>query len=246
MTKPYNIFISYASEDEAFVNGVAEELQYRGVSIWYAPINLKIGDNLLDSINAGLIASEYGLLVLSDHYISKRWTRYELDVLQRQHIEGEKRLLPLWHGVEKSRVDVWNPGLSGVIALRSTTPKVQIAEQIADIVFHGAPLRGVAPIYEDPEWRFLQGRGELLANNRNGSAFNLFEAAEFPDRYYPIYIRGQLYTRNAIVLKVASALYYRSHDEVRLTPGQGERMRAICKEYGYDLDSPGFDPAVYG
>jgi hypothetical protein len=53
---------------------LAKSLKYLGLSIWFAPLLLKIGDKLLDSINAGLMTSEYGLLLLSPKYIEKQWT----------------------------------------------------------------------------------------------------------------------------------------------------------------------------
>ena len=246
MTKPYHLFVSYASEDEAYVSQLSSTLKYLGLQVWFAPLALKIGDKLLDSINAGLIASEYGLIILSQPYISKSWTSYELDVLHRQHIENDKKLFPLWHGIDKSQIDAWNPGLSGIVALNSTDSTSSISQKIADVIYQNCPVRGITPSYENPQWRFLQGRGELFVNHDDGSAFNLFEAAEFPNNHYPLYIYNRQYTKKQIVLEVAKALYYGSHDEVRLATGQTDRMIRLCKEYGYDIESPGFDPAIYG
>ena len=246
MSKPYHLFISYASEDEAYVSELSKSLMHLGLQVWFAPLSLKVGDKLLDSINAGLIASEYGLMVLSPVYISKSWTSYELDVLHRQHIENEKKLFPLWHGINKKQIDEWNPGLSGIVALKSSDGTSSISQKIADVVYQGCPIRGVSPSYENPQWRFLQGRGELFANTADGRAFNLFEAAEFPDIYYPLYVHGKPHSRRAIVLEVARALFYGSHDEIRLVPGQRERMIELCKVYGYDIEAPVFDPAFYG
>lgn len=246
MSKPYNVFISYATEDEAFAGELAHSLQWLGLSVWFAPIALEIGSKLLDSINAGLMASQYGLLLLSPAYVSKRWTSYELDVLHRQHIEEEKKLLPIWHGIDKAQLDRWNPGLSGIVALRSTEGPTTVAQKIANVVYKGCPVVGVDPSYENPQWRFLQGRGELFLNNRNGGAFNVFHAATFPDSAYPIYVHGRPQSRRDIVLAVAKALYYRTYDEMSLTDDERDRMRAICKEHGFDLDITGFDPAMYG
>jgi len=246
MTKPYHLFISYASEDEEYASDLAKSLKYLGLSIWFAPLSLKIGDKLLDSINAGLMASEYGLLLLSPVYIEKHWTGYELDVLHRQHIESEKKLFPLWHGVDKQQLDAWNPGLSGIVAMKSTEGIGKVSGKIADVIYQGCPIRGVTPIYENPQWRFLQGCGELIANTEDGGAFNLFEAAEFPDNHFPIYIHNKPRTRQEIVLAVAKALYYGNPDVIPLTEDRRERMKNICKRHGYDLDLPGFDPAVYG
>src|SRR2546423_12590214 len=113
--QPYDTFVSYATEDEEFAEKVAKALDVSGFTVWFAPLSLQIGDRLLDSINAGLILSNTGLLLLSSAYIAKKWTRYELDVLHRQHIEKEKRLLPLWHGVTKEQLDKWIPGIAATV-----------------------------------------------------------------------------------------------------------------------------------
>jgi hypothetical protein len=246
MTKPYHIFISYASEDEAYATELSTYLRYFGLRIWFAPLSLRIGDKPLDSINAGLIASEYGLLLLSPTYLAKQWTSYELDVLHRQHIEDQKRLFPLWHGVDKSQINQWNPGLSGIIALKSTESLSDICGNIADIIYQGSPTRGISPSYEDPQWRFLQGCGELFLNKKGGSAFNLFEAAEFQDNYFPLYVDNRPHSRKEIILAVAKALYYKNFDVIPISEDTRNRMKKLCKEYGFDLDAPEFDPAIYG
>jgi hypothetical protein len=108
---PYDVFISYATEDESYVSKLSDALVYLGFRVWFAPLSLEVGDRLLDSINAGLNLSKYGIVVLSPEYINKKWTSYELDILHRQHIEKNKKLFPLWHGVSKEQLDSWNPGL---------------------------------------------------------------------------------------------------------------------------------------
>jgi hypothetical protein len=102
----YDVFISYATEDEAYAEKVANSLKSLGFKIWFAPATLKVGDSLLSSINAGLSASKYGLLILSAEYMSKSWTEYELNVLHRQYMnprDSKNSLLSphmphlLWH-----------------------------------------------------------------------------------------------------------------------------------------------------
>ncbi|WP_375575543.1 toll/interleukin-1 receptor domain-containing protein [Paracidovorax oryzae] len=245
MTKPYHVFISYATEDEEYAKELASSLQWLGLSVWFAPIALQIGGKLLDSINAGMMASQYGLLLLSSTYIEKKWTSYELDVLHRQHIEQDKSLLPIWHGISKQQLDNWNPGLSGIIALQSKDGAHNIAKKIANVIYQGCPIVGVDPSYENPQWRFLQGRGELYVNSRRGPAFNLFEAVQLPDDAYPMYINGSPQSRKDIVLAVAKALFYGSYEERSLSGDRREQMKAICKQHGFDLDAPDFDPAMY-
>ncbi len=244
MTKPYHLFISYASEDEAYASELANSLRYRGLSIWFAPLSLKVGDRLLDSINAGLIASEYGLLILSPKYLAKAWTSYEVDVLHRQHIEESKKLLPIWHEVSKMQLDQWNPGLSGIIAMKSTEDLGSISNKIADAVYAGCPLRGISPSYENPQWRFLQGCGELLVNNEDGGAFRLVRSGRVSGHSFPLMRLQPPTSREEIILAVARALYYRNSDVIPLSEDRRDQMKSICKSYGYDLDAPDFDPAI--
>jgi TIR domain len=246
MTKPYQVFISYATEDEAYAKELSSHLKHLGLSSWFAPLSLKVGEKLLDSINAGLLASEYALLILSPPYLAKHWTSYELDILHRQHIEDQKRLFPIWHGVDKSQIHQWNPGLAGIISLKSTEEISLICGKIADVVYQSCPTRGVSPSYENPQWRFLKGCGELCANSEDGGAFNLFEAAEFPDKWFPIYVYNRPHNRKEIVLAVAKALYYRNPDVIPISKQDRNRMKELCKAFGFDLDAPQFDPAMYG
>jgi hypothetical protein len=238
--KPYDVFISYATEDEAYAEKVANSLKSLGFKIWFAPATLKVGDSLLSSINAGLSASKYGLLILSAEYMSKSWTEYELNVLHRQYIESDKKLFPLWHDVDKNQIDKWNPAFSGIVALKSSMKLSLITEKIANVISQNAPIRGVTPSYENPQWRFLQGRGELLANSDTGGAFNIFEAAEFPDKDFPLYIYGRLYSKKDIIIEIAKIIVYQSYN---LSSERRDRMVRLCKDYGFDTEDPNFDPA---
>jgi hypothetical protein len=86
----------------------------------------------------------------------------------------------------------------------------------------------------------------LSLNREDGGAFNLFEAAEFPDNYFPLYVHDRPYCREEIVLAVAKALYYGSSNVIPISEERRNRMKKLCKVYGLDLDAPGFDPAIYG
>lgn len=129
--------------------------------------------------------------------------------------------------------------------MQSTEGAGAIAKKIAHVIYRGCPVVGVDPSYENPQWRFLQGRGELYMNTRDGGAFNLFEAARFPDAAYPMYIHERPHSRKDIVLAVAKALFYRS-SELSLSDDDRKQMKVICKQHGFDLDAPNFDPAIYG
>ncbi len=238
--QPYNTFISYATEDEGLAEKLAEALNTTGFSVWFAPLSLKIGDRLLDSINAGLILSTTGLLILSPSYITKKWTHYELDVLHRQHIEEGKRLLPLWHRVTKQDLDAWNPGVSGIVGISTEKSFPEVVAKIVARLTDNAPLRGVSPSWESPYWRFLQGRGELNANSVDGSTFNIFEAVLFKDQDFPIYIDGKNHTREELLFNVAEIMAHQSYEaRMRLGDERWNKIRALCIEHGFDPETMG-------
>ncbi len=237
---PYDVFISYASEDEQICQKISKALQVTGFSVWFAPLNLQVGDRLLDSINLGLNLSKTGILVLSQTYISKQWTNYELDVLHRQHIERDKRLIPLWHGIKKDELDKWNPGLSAIVGLSTNSDFKKMIMKIISKLSFDAPLRGVAPGWEDPYWRFLQGRGELNADTTQGPTFNIFEAVQFHESRFPIYIDGKLYSRSELLYNAATVMAHESYDtKMRLGEEEWEVIRAMCIKEGFDPEKMG-------
>ena len=133
----WDLFISYASEDKtAFVAPLASALSAFGVNVWYDDYELKPGDSLSRSIDAGLAKSNYGVVVLSPSFISKRWTEYELRGLtSREMLEGGKVILPIWHNVGLKDIVAFSPTLADKVAVKteSKTP-VQIAVQIIDTI----------------------------------------------------------------------------------------------------------------
>jgi hypothetical protein len=46
----------------------------------------------------------------------------------------------------------------------------------------------------------------LLANSDTGGAFNIFEAAEFLDKDFPLYIYGRLYSKKDIIIEIAKII----------------------------------------
>jgi hypothetical protein len=132
----WDLFISHASEDKAaFVAPLAKALTAFGVNVWYDEYALKFGDSLSRSIDAGLARSNFGVVVLSPAFISKRWPEYELRGLTSREMLGKKVILPLWHNIELEDVVAFSPTLADKVAVKTSahTP-VQIATMIIDAI----------------------------------------------------------------------------------------------------------------
>jgi hypothetical protein len=134
--KQYDVFISHAAEDkEEVVRPLAQALRERGLVVWYDELELKIGDSLRRKIDAGLLASRFGVVVLSPAFFAKGWPQYELDgLVTREVTGGQPIILPVWHNVSHSQVMEYSPTLADKLA-RSTadTPVDQIAAEIAEV-----------------------------------------------------------------------------------------------------------------
>lgn len=117
---PWDIFVSYATEDKAAVaRPIANALVLKGLRVWFDELTLQPGDRLRQTIDEGLAGSNYFLVLLSPAYLGKNWTRYELDGIVQRFASREATLIPIWHNVERESVATFSPTLADVVALRS-------------------------------------------------------------------------------------------------------------------------------
>ncbi len=143
--KKYDFFISHATEDKSFVRTLAEKLKSLGLKIWYDEFELKIGDSLRQKIDEGLISSKYGIVVLSNSFLSKNgWNKYELNGLVSKEMNGVKVTLPIWHKVTKDQVLSYSPSLADKFALNTSSTKInEIADEVRQWHERNAGKRGL-------------------------------------------------------------------------------------------------------
>jgi len=80
-TARYDLFVSHASEDkEVVARPLASALAALGFAVWFDEDQIEIGSSLRTSIEAGLAASRYGVVVLSRSFFDKPWAQLELNV----------------------------------------------------------------------------------------------------------------------------------------------------------------------
>ena len=138
--RDYDVFISHASEDkDEVVRPLADALHRGGLSVWYDDFELKIGDSLRQSIDKGIGASRFGIVVLSKAFFKKGWANYELDGLVSRTVSGDQVLLPIWHNITKDEVVSYSASLADKVARNTTTQTLEeIAEEIIEVVL-GVP-----------------------------------------------------------------------------------------------------------
>jgi hypothetical protein len=128
----WDVFISYASEDEeAFVRPLAEALLKENIRVWFAELTLTVGDSLRRSIDHGLASSRYGIVVISPSFLAKEWPQKELDGLAAREVDGRKVILPVWHNIDAETLRRRSPLLADRVAT-STAKGVQAV--VADLM----------------------------------------------------------------------------------------------------------------
>lgn len=132
----YDVFISHASEDKnEIVRPLANSLVEKGVKVWYDEFEMKIGDSLRRKIDKGLANSRFGIVVISNDFIKKGWTNYELDGIITKAISGEQIILPIWHNITKKEVIDFSPSLADKLARNTAINTVdEIAIEIAELI----------------------------------------------------------------------------------------------------------------
>jgi hypothetical protein len=145
LQESHDFFISHASEDkDGFVRELAEALRAKGANVWYDEFTLKVGDSLRRNIDHGLANSRFGVVVLSEHFFRKEWPNRELDGLVALEVQGQTRILPIWHKVSKDEVARYSPTLADKVALNTMLKNVEeIANALASLI--EAPSINSAP-----------------------------------------------------------------------------------------------------
>lgn len=132
----YDVFLSHASEDKDEVaRPLAEMLQERGLKVWYDETELKISDNLIQKITAGISASRFGILVLSNSFFDKRWTKHELDVLENLAVTEDRVLFSILHNITIKEIRAHRASLANIFARSTTTHTIkEIADEIYEVI----------------------------------------------------------------------------------------------------------------
>ena len=129
--KQWDVFLSHASEDkQAVALPLTEALRRQGVRVWLDKFQIEIGDSLRQKIDQGLANSRFGVVVLSETFLTKHWTGRELDALWELDV-----VLPVWHGIDKKTLMKYSPLLAGKVGISTTEGIDTVARTIAARLF---------------------------------------------------------------------------------------------------------------
>ena len=91
----YTCFISYSSKDQDFAERLYADLQRKNIRCWFAPEDLKIGDEFRNRIDESIRIYDKLLVILSQHSIDSSWVEYEVNkALKKEQDQGKHCPLP--------------------------------------------------------------------------------------------------------------------------------------------------------
>lgn len=92
----YSCFISHSSRDQELAERLHADLQQRGLRIWYAPEDLKIGDRFQERIEESIRVYDKVMIVLSEASVQSRWVEREVNAAgERENRENRTVLFPI-------------------------------------------------------------------------------------------------------------------------------------------------------
>jgi uncharacterized protein YjbI with pentapeptide repeats len=95
-TEFYSCFISYSSKDADFAAKLHADLENNGVRCWYAPEDIKIGEQFRQKIDDAIRDYDKLLLVLSEHAVRSSWVQDEVEAcFEREQRQQRQMLFPI-------------------------------------------------------------------------------------------------------------------------------------------------------
>lgn len=89
-TTDWDVFICYAWEDqEEVARPLATSLCALGLRVWYDEMELRVGDRLRRTVDAGLKRCRFGVVILSESFFGKHYPESELDGLAQREQDGK-------------------------------------------------------------------------------------------------------------------------------------------------------------
>jgi hypothetical protein len=91
-----DVFVSYSRADAEWVRVLAENLHQSGLEVFLDEWEIGPGDVLVHKLDAGILASRNGVLVVSPSSLSRPWVQQEYAAMMTRVVEGKQQnLIPV-------------------------------------------------------------------------------------------------------------------------------------------------------
>jgi len=87
------VFLCHSSSDKDIVRKLSSDLERNGIQTWLDENEIKVGDSLIDKIEAALKTVDKAIVVISKTSIEKPWVRREIIALFNLEIDKRENLI---------------------------------------------------------------------------------------------------------------------------------------------------------
>ncbi len=91
--KHNSCFISFSGNDRDFIEKIGEDLQREGISCWYAPEEMKMGDEIRQQVDQLIRVQDKLLVVLSKFSIESPWIQKEVEAAIEEERNRKRAVL---------------------------------------------------------------------------------------------------------------------------------------------------------
>jgi hypothetical protein len=130
--RPPKAFLSYARENRAIAQRIAQSLQAKGIDTWWDEWEIPAGESLRQKIDEGLGHCTHFIVLLTQESISKAWVNQEMDAALVRKLQDQCTFIPLRCGFPARDLP---PLLSGMMSPEIDETASDLSQLISDI--HG-------------------------------------------------------------------------------------------------------------
>jgi hypothetical protein len=181
--KPFDIFLSYKSEDSVWVGDLQNALARRGVRVWLDKDQIRPGDHFGGALEAGLQECRSVGLIVTPASMRSNWVREEYYSALSLANEGELQLIPIL--VEQAPLPAFLKGRQYV----DFTDSRRYDRNVDRLVWPGITGRRIATVWIRPNNRQIgHGThwfdGDKLHELVGKFGFEMFEVALDDDSWW--------------------------------------------------------------
>ncbi len=132
----WDVFLSHASDDKVtFVDQLATALKSVGLRVWYDKDFIKPGMSVTQAINQGLADSRFAVVVFSEAFLRKGWTKAEMQAVFNASVsQGRVRLIPVLLDITRDKLVEKVPLIADLAGISAADGLPKVTAQILDVV----------------------------------------------------------------------------------------------------------------
>ncbi len=134
-SREYDVFISYAREDQDYAEKLASSIQALDLTVWIDKESMAWGSSQIQAMDDGIRNSRFSIIVLSPSYFEKYWTIHEYRSMLIKAQNQHDLILPIFHHVTADQVKEYNLELADRHALNTSIYTVDdIANELYQLI----------------------------------------------------------------------------------------------------------------